>query len=143
MNCCDLKTLVLATPAAPYYRGIVTPGSRKKLTDGFWVVFLNPRQSPVGHYAGLRIKGKRAWFFNSLGYENGRRRVAKMLKPFTTTYNTHPLQSELTQVCALYVVYFFIRAQQGVAFGKIIGEFPHDELINDFFVISKITKYFQ
>ena len=143
MNCCDLKTLVLATPAASDYRGIVTPGSRKKLSDGLWVVFLNPRKSPVGHYAGLRIKGNRAWFFNSLGYENGRNQVAKMLKPFATTYNERPLQSELTQVCALYVIYFFIRAQQGVAFGKIIGEFPHDELINDFFVISKITKYFQ
>src|SRR6267378_692765 len=67
--------------------------------------------------------------------------VAKMLRSFTTTYNTHPLQSELTQVCALYVVYFFIRAQQGVAFGKIIGEFPHNELINDFFVIIKITVF--
>jgi len=143
MNCCDLKTLILNSPAQAQFKGIVTPNSTRRLTNGFWVVFLNPNKQPVGHYAGLYVKNDRAWFFNSLGYLNGHRQVRELLKKFKTTYNVRQLQSELTQVCALYVLYFFIRLAEGSTFERIIDEFPHDTLVNDLFVFTKTKCYYQ
>ncbi len=110
MNCCDLNTLIKNSPAGPLFRGVVTPGSGRKLGNGFWVVFLNPRRLSVGHYAGLYVKNEKAWFFNSLGDANGFPLVERMLKHFITVYNVRQLQSE---------------------FDQFLDEFPRDALVNE------------
>jgi len=143
MNCCDLNTLIKNSPAGPLFRGVVTPGSGRKLGNGFWVVFLNPRRLSVGHYAGLYVKNEKAWFFNSLGDANGFPLVERMLKHFITVYNVRQLQSELTQVCALYVLYFFIKMSEGLAFDQFLDEFPRDALVNDLYVTAKTLSYYK
>src|SRR6266436_4285856 len=109
MNCCELENFIMATPAAPFFNGFVEPGPSIKLRNGFWVLYLNPLNQEVGHYAGIRIKNERAWLFNSLGDANTGSEAKTLLAGFTTTCNVARLQSSMTQVCGLYVVYYFIR----------------------------------
>jgi hypothetical protein len=80
MNYPVLEKLILSTPAASQFNGVVTPGTKTLLANGYYVVFLNPSNQKIGHYTGLYIKDKKAWFFNSLGYHNGYMQVKNLLK---------------------------------------------------------------
>ena len=142
MNNKELEAFIKKTPAAPFFNGIIEPSSSRELSDGFWVVFLNPHNLPVGHWTGLFINKKRAWFFNSLGDANGRDQVKDLLRGFRTTYNVDRLQSPISEVCGLYVIYYFIRTTAGVPFGSFLNEFVTNTLLNDLCVYEGTRYYF-
>jgi len=143
MNCCRLRELILRSPASKLYRGIIKITTKRKLGKGLWVVFLNPYDQEIGHYTGLYVKDDdEAWFFNSLGYENGYEQVKELLSPFSTTFNVDSLQSRTSDVCALYVIYFFARVAEGATFDEFLNEFGSEPLTNDLYVYTRAKSYY-
>jgi hypothetical protein len=137
MNYQVLEKLILSTPAAQQFNGVITPESKTLLADGYYVVFLNPYNQKIGHYTGLYIKDNKAWFFNSLGYHNGYEHVKNLLKCYKTTFNFTAFQSEVTEVCGQYVIYFFDQMSRGISFKKFLGQFIFEPLISDWYIYIK------